>query len=191
MNIESLIEKAREQRGSDVHLVQGLPPSAGWMEVYRTWKRIGWTRSNAFGLPTSWPGRIFPSWSRPGRWTWPGPLPGCAAVSMCSGSRGPIPLPSVLLNDHIPPLEELGLPPVAQEFCSYNQGLVLITGETGSGKSTTLASLLDRINHTKPVHILTTLRPGIYLYTGPESDQPAGDRPGHHELCRRAAGCAA
>ena len=72
-----------------------FPPSAGWMEAYRTWKRIGWTRSNAFGLPTSWPGRIFPSWSRPERWTWLGPLPGCAVVSMCSGSRGPIPLPSV------------------------------------------------------------------------------------------------
>ena len=51
-----------------------------------------------------------------------------------------------LLNEHIPDMSELGLPEAAGEFPAYSQGLVLITGETGSGKSTTLAAILNQIN---------------------------------------------
>ena len=51
-----------------------------------------------------------------------------------------------LLNEHIPDINELGLPKAAAEFPAYSQGLVLITGETGSGKSTTLAAILNQIN---------------------------------------------
>ena len=51
-----------------------------------------------------------------------------------------------LLNEHIPDLSELGLPKVVSDFPAYSQGLVLITGETGSGKFTTLAAILNHIN---------------------------------------------
>lgn len=54
----------------------------------------------------------------------------------------------------IPTIEELGLPPVVQKFCDFHQGLILVTGATGQGKSTTLASMIDLINSTRPVHIL-------------------------------------
>ena len=57
-----------------------------------------------------------------------------------------------LLADGIPALESLGLPPVVQEFAEYRSGIVLVTGETGSGKSTTLAALLD----LSLIHILFT-----------------------------------
>ena len=70
-----------------------------------------------------------------------------------------------LLADGIPALESLGLPPVVQEFAEYRSGIVLVTGETGSGKSTTLAALLDRINHTRPEHIITLEDPIEYVYT--------------------------
>ena len=70
-----------------------------------------------------------------------------------------------LLADGIPALESLGLPPVVQEFAEYRSGIVLVTGETGSGKSTTLAALLDRINHTRPEHIITIEDPIEYVYT--------------------------
>ncbi len=55
----------------------------------------------------------------------------------------------------IPTLDELGLPPVVKKFCDFHQGLILVTGATGQGKSTTLASMIDLINSTRPVHILT------------------------------------
>jgi twitching motility protein PilT len=55
----------------------------------------------------------------------------------------------------ITPLEELGLPPVLIELCDRPRGLVLITGPTGAGKSTTLASMIDRINSRTRGHIVT------------------------------------
>ena len=70
-----------------------------------------------------------------------------------------------LLKDHIPELSELGLPDAAAEFPGYSQGLVLITGETGSGKSTTLAAILERINRKERRHILTLEDPIEYVYT--------------------------
>lgn len=55
----------------------------------------------------------------------------------------------------IPTIDELRLPPICHDFANLRQGLVLVTGPTGHGKSTTLASILNEINHTKPAHILT------------------------------------
>ncbi len=70
-----------------------------------------------------------------------------------------------LLNEHIPDLSELGLPKVVSDFPAYSQGLVLITGETGSGKSTTLAAILNQINRQEAKHILTLEDPIEYIYT--------------------------
>ncbi len=70
-----------------------------------------------------------------------------------------------ILNNHIPAFEELGLPSQISHFTDFNQGIVLITGETGSGKSTTLACLLDKINHTQGKHIITLEDPIEYIYT--------------------------
>ena len=58
-------------------------------------------------------------------------------------------------------IDELGLPKVCHDFASLKQGFVLVTGPTGHGKSTTLAAILNEVNQTKPVHILTT-RPQYY-----------------------------
>ena len=69
-----------------------------------------------------------------------------------------------LIPEKIRPLDELGLPPVLAEISDRPRGLVLVTGPTGSGKSTTLAAMLDRINKNKPVHILTIEDPIEYLH---------------------------
>ena len=60
--------------------------------------------------------------------------------------------------------EELGLPKVASEFAKLPRGLVLVTGPTGSGKSTTLAAIIDKINKERPVHIITVEDPIEYLH---------------------------
>lgn len=70
-----------------------------------------------------------------------------------------------ILNNHIPAFEELGLPGNIASFADFKQGIVLITGETGSGKSTTLATLLDKINHSQDKHIITLEDPIEYIYT--------------------------
>ncbi len=65
----------------------------------------------------------------------------------------------------IPSMEELGLPRIAREFARLKQGFVLVTGPTGHGKSTTLAAILEEVNRTRPVHIVTIEDPIEYLYT--------------------------
>jgi len=70
-----------------------------------------------------------------------------------------------ILNNHIPAFEELGLPHHIANFTDFKQGIVLVTGETGSGKSTTLACLLDKINHTQAKHIITLEDPIEYIYS--------------------------
>ncbi|TML84172.1 MAG: type IV pilus twitching motility protein PilT, partial [Actinobacteria bacterium] len=64
----------------------------------------------------------------------------------------------------IPHLEELGLPPVLLEFTRKPRGFVLVTGPTGSGKSTTLAAMVDRINEERDEHILTIEDPIEFLH---------------------------
>ena len=78
--------------------------------------------------------------------------------------RGTIAAALRSINTEIPTMSELGLPEVLKNFTEYNNGLVLVTGPTGSGKSTTLATLIDEINRTKAEHIITIEDPIEYLH---------------------------
>ena len=69
-----------------------------------------------------------------------------------------------LLNAEIPTLEELKMPPVLLEFAKKRRGLVLVTGPTGAGKSTTLAALMEYINKTRACHVITIEDPIEYRY---------------------------
>jgi len=69
-----------------------------------------------------------------------------------------------LIPFDVVPLETLGLPPVVADFANKPRGLVLVTGPTGSGKSTTLASLIDVINATREDHIMTVEDPIEFLH---------------------------
>lgn len=69
-----------------------------------------------------------------------------------------------ILNDKIPEISTLGLPNVVPTFADFKRGIVIVTGETGSGKSTTLASLIDKVNHTRRHHIITLEDPIEYVY---------------------------
>ena len=66
-------------------------------------------------------------------------------------------------------LEELNLPPIIGELSDMHRGLILVTGVTGSGKSTTLAAMLDRINRTKKKHIITVEDPIEFVHKDRES----------------------
>lgn len=60
-----------------------------------------------------------------------------------------------LIPNEILSIEQLGLPPIVNKFADYPRGLVLVTGPTGSGKSTSLAALVNKINHERATHIVT------------------------------------
>lgn len=69
-----------------------------------------------------------------------------------------------LLNETIPTLEQLGLPEVLKTLAAEPRGLILVTGPTGSGKSTTLAAMIDYIGRSRRCHILTAEDPIEYVY---------------------------
>ena len=74
-----------------------------------------------------------------------------------------------IINTDIPTFEQLGLPEVLRQLTNEPRGLVLITGPTGSGKSTTLAAMIDYINRGRACHILTIEDPIEYIYTQDKS----------------------
>jgi len=69
------------------------------------------------------------------------------------------------IEQSIPPFEGLYLPPVMEELCKYDQGMVLLAGVTGSGKSTTIASMLNWVNSNYRKHLLTIEDPIEFVYT--------------------------
>ena len=94
-------------------------------------------------------------------------------------------IPSTLLT-----MEQIGLPPVVKELLYKPRGLILVTGPTGSGKSTTLASMLDVINQERGVHIITIEDPIEFYHTSRKSlvtqREVGSDVPSFAEAIRRA-----
>ncbi|MCB9841607.1 MAG: PilT/PilU family type 4a pilus ATPase [Phycisphaeraceae bacterium] len=80
-------------------------------------------------------------------------------------ARGKISVAARRITSNILPFEGLHLPPIMSEIAMQPQGIVLLCGVTGSGKSTTIASMLDYVNARKPVHIVTIEDPIEYIFT--------------------------
>ena len=79
--------------------------------------------------------------------------------------RGSVAAALRVIPTKIPSFEQLGLPPVIREISKRTSGLILVTGPTGSGKSTTIASMIDDINETRTSHIMTIEDPIEYLHS--------------------------
>src|SRR5690606_38542592 len=78
--------------------------------------------------------------------------------------RGTYGLVLRIISTKVHTIDELGLPPVLKKVSEEERGLVLVTGTTGSGKSTTLAAMIDHINNTRSAHIMTVEDPIEYLH---------------------------
>lgn len=74
-----------------------------------------------------------------------------------------------LIPAHVRTIEDLKLPPVVHDFAKLSQGFILVTGPAGHGKSTTLAAILDEINHTRTEHIVTVEDPIEYMFVQDKS----------------------
>lgn len=95
------------------------------------------------------------SWALPGK---------CRFRVNIFQQRGTYSIVMRVIPREIPSFESLNLPPQLQEICNLRNGLVLVTGPTGSGKSSTLAAIIDRINETKSYHIVTIEDPIEFMH---------------------------
>jgi twitching motility protein PilT len=86
--------------------------------------------------------------------------------------RGSVSIAARVIAPVVRTIEELGLPNVIGEIADEERGLILLTGTTGSGKSTTLAAIINRINETKSRHIVTIEDPIEYLHPDKKSYSP-------------------
>lgn len=165
MRIEDLVKKARADRASDIHLICGLPPKYRKDGQLEDMSSEPLTPEDCILYARELAGHDYDLYVETGELDAAETYAGIRCRIHIFSQQG---LPSValrLLSDVIPRLDTLGLPPAAMALPNLHKGIVLVTGETGSGKSTTLAALLDYINHTKKSHIVTLEDPVEYIYT--------------------------
>lgn len=165
-NIEDLTEQARRSGASDIHLVCGLPPKYrldGQLENMAE-ERLSEKDCDMLCQDLA-KDTMYEKLEYTGELDFSREIRGIRCRCHVFKQQGKVSAAIRLLSESIPRLDSLGLPPSALEFTSLHKGIVLVTGETGSGKSTTLAAMLDEINHTRKNHIVTLEDPIEYVYT--------------------------
>lgn len=164
--IELLVEKATELGGSDIHLVSGLKARCRIDGVMQDLDSAILSADDCEAYAQALAGDSYDDIRQIGELDSAKTFP-CGTRTRINLFRqqGAISSAIRLLRNEIPEIEDLELPEVVSRFPSYRSGIVLVTGETGSGKSTTLAAVLNRINHTRSGHIITLEDPIEYVYT--------------------------
>ena len=162
---EILIAIAAEKEASDVHLIAGLPPKCRIDGQIRSLTDEPLSYEDCEELGRQLAGEHVRRIDQIGQLDFSATLAGRRIRINLFRQQGALSASLRLLSNTIPRLQELGLPDAVRQFSRWNKGIVLVTGETGSGKSTTLAAILDQINQTRPVHIITLEDPIEYVYT--------------------------
>jgi len=166
IDLQDLLGKAMDKNASDVHLIPGMPPMYRIHTVLAPaegYGKLAAEETENFVKEMIGPKRYEGFLERrdidfsthvPGR--------GRFRVN-AHFQRDTVGIAFRAISSEVPRLAELNLPPVAQQFVDLPRGLVLVTGETGSGKSTTLAAMIDAMNHRYRYHVITIEDPIEYL----------------------------
>jgi twitching motility protein PilT len=168
IDFAQLLMDVLERRASDLHLTAGSPPKIRVrgrltsMDDYPVLDPTD-TREIIFGILTNdQRQRLETDWQLDFAYA----IPGVARFRVNAYlQRSALSAAFRLIPSTIVPIDDLGLPPVVHEFCKKPRGIVLVTGPTGSGKSTSLASMIDEINCTREEHILTIEDPIEFLHS--------------------------
>jgi len=166
MDIQELLREAVDKKASDLHLLTSSPPLFridGALQPFGDTAVSGQDLSDMFSqMTTAQQGEIFKR-----------ELELDFAFSMADGrrvrcnaclQRGDISLALRLLPPAIPTIDELGLPPLCKDLIVRPRGLIVVTGPTGSGKSTTIAAMIQHLNHTERRYIVTIEDPVEYVH---------------------------
>jgi twitching motility protein PilT len=162
-----VLTRMAEERASDVHLSPGFPPAMRIRGRITPIAEYGLltpqqTRDTVYSLLNDDQRKRFESRKQ---LDLAYAVPGVARFRVnCFFQRGAISAAFRRIPVEIPKLEELGLPAVLEEFTRKPRGFILVTGPTGSGKSTSLAAMMDIINREREEHILTIEDPIEFLH---------------------------
>ncbi len=171
MHIDEFLRVAVAKRASDIHIKVGCPP------MLRIDGRIVPTEMRSLG-PADTKQSLYSILSNAQRETFEADHELDVSFSVAGLARfrvnifqeqGNVGAVFRVIPAKIAPLDALGQPPVIKKLCDEYQGLILITGPTGSGKSTTLAGMIDYINATKDVHIITIEDPVEFVHRNKKS----------------------
>ena len=167
LDFADLLTDVLERRASDLHLTAGAHPTIrvrGALQPMEDYPRLDptMTRELIYGILTNdQRQRLETDWQLDFAYS----VPGAARFRVNAYfQRSALGAAFRLIPRDIVPIDDLGLPPVVHDFCTKPRGLVLVTGPTGSGKSTSLASMIDEINATREEHILTIEDPIEFLH---------------------------
>ncbi len=167
MNLNELLKTAIERKASDIHIKAGSPPVLridGALTPMIEQKRLTSeeTLATAFAMMSNYQKQKFKAncevdmaYSVPGL--------GRFRVNIFQ-QRNTVAIVLRVIPHKIQKIAELNLPPVIEELALQQRGLVLVTGTTGSGKTTTLASMIDHINANRTAHVMTIEDPIEYLH---------------------------
>jgi twitching motility protein PilT len=153
--------------GSDLHLTVGSPPTVrlrGEMQAIDGYTKLLPTvlRETLYGIMTERQRKVF---EEEQELDFAYAVPGHARFRVnIFQQRGSVGAVMRMIPWEIKKLEDLGMPSVIDTFADLKRGLVLVTGPTGSGKSTTLAAIIDRVNRTRRGHIMTIEDPIEFLH---------------------------
>ncbi|MCH8811170.1 MAG: type IV pilus twitching motility protein PilT [Gemmatimonadetes bacterium] len=170
--INELLRHLKETDGSDLHLVAGLEPRTrrkGALEVIDGWPVLSDEQVREMMQEITTAGQ-WDSFAAEGDLDFAYGLPGVARfrANYFLQRRGAGAVFRIIPED-ILTTEQLGLPEAVVNLANLDQGLALITGPTGSGKSTTLAAIVDKINRTYTKHIVTIEDPVEFVHTNNKS----------------------
>ena len=171
MNIFDLLKKSIELGASDIHITVNSTPIARVKGSFVNLSERVLTKENTQSMTRELSGeKNFKRIEEDGECDF--------SVSIESGERfrvnaykqkGNFAIAIRIITSYIPDFDTLGLPKILKIFTEKNKGLVLVTGPTGSGKSTTLASLIDIINENQQRHIITLEDPIEYVHQHKQS----------------------
>src|SRR3954471_23474389 len=165
--VNKLFRAVMKHEGSDLHLKAGLPPMMRHKGVIKKMDLPALSQENMEKLLT-------PIMSEKSKRTFEDT--GGADFAHVIGNdecrfrvnmlkqRGKGSLVARRVNKKVPTFEKLGLPPSIEKLCHYDQGMIILAGVTGSGKSTTIASMLDYMNSREALHILTIEDPIEFVF---------------------------
>ncbi len=166
INLTELMDKCKTMHASDLHLTVGTQPI---LRVYGRMIRIGDEKIKPEDIEACI--KKFLSESQIEKLKLRGEVDTSISITGKSRfrvnvfrQRGSYAISMRNIDSTMLTIEQLGLPPQIKEFTRKNYGIVLVTGPTGSGKSTTLATLIDIINHERDCHILTLEDPIEFLH---------------------------